>query len=149
MFQRQSWPPRTDAAPPRRTPPLPPRYDSSSAGNSPSVIHRKLIFDVLKRFKQMGHDCRSGGYLNDSEGVLQLRMRGSLFVEQYFAAEVFTSARRSIVRECYDHEWESELRKAAAAAVREHCCDNGHGRIDDLFCQKTYEIGLPLNCCHQ
>ncbi|VDO12417.1 unnamed protein product [Brugia timori] len=43
---RQSWPPRSEAVPPRRAPPLPPRYDSSSAGNSPSVTHRQLIFDV-------------------------------------------------------------------------------------------------------
>ncbi|MCP9266258.1 E3 ubiquitin-protein ligase CBL [Dirofilaria immitis] len=44
--KRQSWPPRSEAIPPRRAPPLPPRYDSSSAGNSPSVAHKQLTFDT-------------------------------------------------------------------------------------------------------
>ncbi|VDK62784.1 unnamed protein product [Onchocerca ochengi] len=43
---RQSWPPRNEVVPPRRAPPLPPRYDSSSAGNSPSVSHKQLTFDA-------------------------------------------------------------------------------------------------------
>ncbi|VDN03237.1 unnamed protein product [Thelazia callipaeda] len=41
---RQSWPPRNEVVPPWRAPPLPPRYDSSSAGSSPSVTHKQLTF---------------------------------------------------------------------------------------------------------